>query len=160
MIKRALSVLKCSPECMFVLQSLVTWLSSPEIWCLGVRASQAQQLSLAWFIVFPFQSRTWISHPISTATSTQAGCFTASPSVSYAGCVCRTALIPAWMEFGCRPASWLWFWPRFENTKISWTITAFIIFHSWLPKLEEGLLWQDFSQISTKSHPFSALVLT
>lgn len=46
-IKRALSVLKCSPECMFVLQSLVTWLSSPEIWCLGVRASQAQQLSLA-----------------------------------------------------------------------------------------------------------------
>lgn len=111
-------------------------------------------------IVVPFLSRTWVSHPTSMAISTQAGCFTGSPSVSYTGCACRTTLILAWVEFGCRPASGLCFWPRFENIKISWTITAFFILHSWLQKLQEGLLWQDFSQISTKSQTFSALVLT
>lgn len=100
--------------------------------------------------VFPFLSRTWISHATSVAPSAQAGCFTASPSVSYTGCACRTALILAWIDFGRRPASG----PRFENIKISWTITTFLIFHSWLQRLEEGLLWHNFSQIST------ALVLT
>lgn len=105
--------------------------------------------SFPWpgLIVFPFLSRTWISHPTSMAISTG---FTVSPSVSCTGCACRTALILAWIDFGCRPASGLCFWPRFEHIRISWTITAFIIFHSWLQKLQEGLLWQDFSQISTK----------
>lgn len=55
--KKCTSVLKYSPECVSVLQSLVTWLSLPEIWCLGVRVSQAQQLSLAWLNYFPLSEQ-------------------------------------------------------------------------------------------------------
>lgn len=140
-VKKKKEKRKSDKKCTFCIKVL-TWVHV----CAAVSGDMAELTwnlvpgcqSFLWpdLIVFPFLSRTWVSHPTSMAIST--GCFTASPGASYTGCACRTALILAWIDSGCRPASGLCFWPSFENINVSWTITAFIILHSWLQKLQEG----------------------